>query len=67
MFLRLRLDVDIGGLGIELASIPNQNSIGIGLQYQNHCLDADEIARWNRKELVNTDSCLDVHTMAFEN
>ena len=53
MCLGLRLDFDIG---IELASILNQSSIGIGLQYQNHCLDADEIARWNRKELVNTDS-----------
>ena len=46
--LRLRLDVDIGALGIELVSMPNQTSIGIGLQYQSHCLDADEIARWNR-------------------
>jgi hypothetical protein len=28
------LDVDIGGLGIELASMPNRTSIGIGfLQY----------------------------------
>ena len=50
------MDVNIGGIGIELASILNQSSIGIGLQYQNHCLDVDEIARWNRKELVNTDS-----------
>ena len=47
--LRLRLDVDIGDLSIELASIPNLSSIGIRLQYQNHCLDVDEFARWNRK------------------
>ena len=29
--LRLRLDVDIGALGIELVSMPNQTSIDIGL------------------------------------
>jgi hypothetical protein len=43
----LRLDVDIEGLGIELTSIPNQSSIGIRLQYQNHCFDA--IDGWNRR------------------
>jgi hypothetical protein len=48
MSFRLRLDVDIGALGIELVSMPNQTSIDIGLQYQSHCLDADEIARWNQ-------------------
>ena len=46
--LRLCLDVDIGVLGIELVSMPNQTSIDIELQYQSHCLDADEIARWNQ-------------------
>ena len=60
--LRLRLDVDIGALGIELVSMPNQTSIDIGLQYQSHCLDADEIAIDGIKEQANTDSCLDVHT-----
>ena len=60
--LRLRLDVDIGALGIELVSMPNQTSIDIRLQYQNHCLDADEIAIDGIKEQANTDSCLDVHT-----
>ena len=48
MHLRLRLDVDIGGLGIELSSMPNQPSIGIRLQYQSHCLDVDKIGRWNQ-------------------
>jgi len=42
------LDVDIGGLGIELGSMPNQPSIGIRLQYQSHCLDVDKIGRWNQ-------------------
>ena len=46
--IRLRLDVDIGGLGIELSSMPNQPSIGIRLQYQSHCLDVDKIGRWNQ-------------------
>jgi hypothetical protein len=41
--LRLRLEVDIGGLGIELTSIPNQSSIDIGLQCQNHCLDVKKL------------------------
>ena len=45
--LRLRLDVDIGRLGIELGSMPKQSSIGNGLQYQIHCLDVDKIIRWN--------------------
>ena len=45
--LRLRLDVDIGKLGIELGSMPKQSSIGNGLQYQIHCLDVDKIIRWN--------------------
>jgi hypothetical protein len=47
--LRLRLEVDIGGLGMELGSIPNQTSIGSRFQYQNHCLGVDDIARWNKK------------------
>lgn len=30
--------------------MPNQTSIGIVvLQYQSHCLDVDEIARWNQR------------------
>jgi hypothetical protein len=33
------LDVDIGGLDIELDLMPNQFSIGIRLQYQSYCLD----------------------------
>ena len=32
-FVRLRLDVDIGRLGIELVSMPKQTSIGNELQY----------------------------------
>ena len=31
--VRLCLDVDIGGIGIKLSSMPNQSSIGIRLQY----------------------------------
>jgi hypothetical protein len=45
--LRLRLDVGIGRFGIELGSMPNQSNIGNGLQYEIHCLDVDEIVRWN--------------------
>jgi hypothetical protein len=45
--IRFRLDVDIGRLSIELGSMPNQSNIGNGLQYQIHCLDVDEIVRWN--------------------
>jgi len=45
--LRLRLDVDIGRLGIELGSMPKQSSIGNRLQYQIHCLNVDKIVRWN--------------------
>jgi hypothetical protein len=41
------LDVDIGSLSIELEQIPNQTSIGIETQYQNQCLDVDEIATWD--------------------
>jgi len=37
--IRVRLDVDIGDLDIELGQIPNQTSIGIELQYQRPCLD----------------------------
>jgi hypothetical protein len=47
---RICLDVDIGGLGIELASISNQRSIDIGLKYQNHCFDDNYIAFWNLQE-----------------
>ena len=43
------MDVDIGGLGIELVSIPNQSSIDIRFQYQSDCLNVDEIARWNQR------------------
>jgi hypothetical protein len=46
---RLRLDVHIEGLGIELTPIPNQSSIGIRLQYQNHGLDEHAIDGWNRR------------------
>jgi hypothetical protein len=46
---RLGLDVGIEGLDIELASISDHSSIGIILQYQNHCLEADEFAGWNRR------------------
>jgi hypothetical protein len=42
--LSLRLDVDIRSIGIKLGSMPNQPNISIRLQYQNHCLDVDEIA-----------------------
>ena len=45
--LRVRLDVDIGRLGIELGSMPKQSRIGNRLQYQIHCLDVDKIIRWN--------------------
>jgi hypothetical protein len=38
------LDVDIGDLGIELVSIPNQTYIGNGCQYQSGYLDVDRIA-----------------------
>jgi len=62
MSFRLRLDVDIGALSIELVSMPNHTRIGIGLQYQSHCLDAEEIAIDGIKEQANTDSSLDVHT-----
>jgi hypothetical protein len=40
--VRLRLDVDIGSLSIELEQISNQTSIGIETQYQNQCLNVDE-------------------------
>jgi hypothetical protein len=40
--LRVHLDVGIGGVGIELATIPNQASFGIGLQYQIGWLDVME-------------------------
>ena len=43
--LRLRLDVDIRRLDIELGSIPNQTGFGNEPQYQILCLDVDEISR----------------------
>ena len=42
--LRVRLDVDIGGLGIELVPIPNQTNIGNEMQYQISCLDTNKIS-----------------------
>ena len=41
--LRLCLDVDIEGVGIELDTIPNQPGIGNGLQCQSYCLDVRRI------------------------
>ena len=41
--LTVRLDVGIGGAGIEFVTIPNQASFGIGLQYQTYCLDVMEL------------------------
>jgi hypothetical protein len=35
---------DIGRLGIELSSMPNQIGIGNELQYQSYCLDVNRIA-----------------------
>jgi hypothetical protein len=45
--VKLRLDVDIGDLSIEMDQIPNQTGIGIESQYQSHCLDVDGIRTWN--------------------
>ena len=42
-----RLDVDIELLELNWISIPNQTSIGNGLQYQIRCLDVDGITIWN--------------------
>lgn len=44
-YLRLRLDVDIESLGIEIVERPNETNIGIELQYHRNCLEADRITR----------------------
>jgi hypothetical protein len=41
------VDVDIEMLGLNWVSIPNQTSIGNGLQNQFCCLDAADIPSWN--------------------
>ena len=45
--IMVRLDVDIGMIGIELGSMPKQAGIGNGLQYQICCLQEYGIASWN--------------------
>ena len=41
--IRLCLDVDIGEVGIELDTIPNQLGIGNSFQCQSYCLDVQRI------------------------
>ena len=44
------MDVDIEGLGIELARMPNIQDIDIELQCQFRCLDAHVFGLWNPRE-----------------
>ena len=49
IIVRVRLDVDIEELGIEVSSIPNQAGIRNESQYQSDCLDVDESVRWKQR------------------
>ena len=61
------LDVDIELLELNWISIPNQTSIGNGLQNQFYCFDAADIASWNLMTWQIPIHVWMVHTMGLAN
>ena len=59
----LRLDVDIQGHGIELAPISNLSDFDIDIEPEFCCLDVHDIDIWNSHERLNSEACLDGHSL----
>ena len=59
----LCLDVDIQGHGIELAAISNLPDFDIDIEPELCCLDVHEIDIWNSHEGLNSETCLDDHSL----
>ena len=59
----LCLDVDIEGHGIELAPISNLLDFDIDIELEFSCLDVHRIATWNLDERLNSEACLDGHSL----
>ena len=61
--LTLCLDVDIQGHGIELAPISNLSDFDIDIESKFYCLDVHEIDAWNSHKGLNSEACLDGHSL----
>ena len=59
----LCLDVDIQGHGIELGSISNLADFDIDIEPKFCCLDVQIIHTWNLHERLNSEACLDGHSL----
>ena len=61
--LHLDVDVDIQGHGIELAPISNLLDFDIDIEHEFCCLDVQRIDPWNSHERLNSEACLDGHSL----
>ena len=61
--LHLDVDVDIQGHGIELAPISNLLDFDIDIELEFCCLDVHDIDIWNLHERLNSEACLDGHSL----